>query len=37
LAHCKNSYGDGHAAKRIVRVLRSIKIDDRLLGKRISY
>jgi UDP-hydrolysing UDP-N-acetyl-D-glucosamine 2-epimerase len=29
-----NPYGDGHAAKRIVRVLKETKIDDRLLTKR---
>lgn len=28
-----NPYGDGHAAERIVRRLKSVKIDDRLIRK----
>jgi UDP-hydrolysing UDP-N-acetyl-D-glucosamine 2-epimerase len=34
LAHLTNLYGDGHAAERIVEVLRTVQIDDRLLIKR---
>ncbi|MFA6416206.1 MAG: UDP-N-acetylglucosamine 2-epimerase [Candidatus Paceibacterota bacterium] len=34
---CKNPYGDGRSAKRIVDILESIVIDDKLLIKRISY
>ncbi|MBI4589778.1 MAG: UDP-N-acetylglucosamine 2-epimerase (hydrolyzing) [Candidatus Rokubacteria bacterium] len=31
-----NPYGDGHAAPRIVRVLREVALDDRLLQKRFA-
>ena len=31
-----NPYGDGHAAPRIVDVLRSVPIDARLIQKRFS-
>jgi len=34
---CQNPYGDGRSAKRIVDILESITIDDKLLIKRISY
>lgn len=37
LKHCKNPYGDGKAGKRIVEVLSDIKIDKRLLEKRMTY
>lgn len=37
LSSCKNPYGDGHASERIVNVLSSIKIDNKLLEKQISY
>jgi UDP-hydrolysing UDP-N-acetyl-D-glucosamine 2-epimerase len=33
LEHLVNSYGDGHAADRIVRVLKQIELNDRLLIK----
>src|SRR3989344_6457186 len=33
----KNPYGDGHSAKRIVEVLVSVPIDEKLLVKRMSY
>lgn len=34
---CKNFYGDGRASKRIARVLSQIKLDGRLLQKRMTY
>uniref|UniRef100_A0A7V3J924 UDP-N-acetylglucosamine 2-epimerase (Hydrolyzing) n=1 Tax=candidate division CPR3 bacterium TaxID=2268181 RepID=A0A7V3J924_UNCC3 len=34
---CKNPYGDGHAAERIVKVLSTIKLDKKLLQKQITY
>lgn len=34
---CKNPYGDGRTGKRVVNVLSKIKIDKRLLEKRITY
>lgn len=34
---CKNPYGDGHSAKRIVDVLEMMPIDDKLLIKQITY
>ena len=33
----KNPYGDGNSSKRIVKVLSDIKIDKKLLQKRITY
>ena len=37
IKRCKNSYGDGHAGERIVKVLRSIKLGNSLLYKQIAY
>lgn len=37
LKGCVNPYGDGKAAPRIVDVLASVKIDDALLIKQITY
>ncbi|OGZ59042.1 MAG: UDP-N-acetyl-D-glucosamine 2-epimerase, UDP-hydrolysing, partial [Candidatus Spechtbacteria bacterium RIFCSPHIGHO2_02_FULL_43_15b] len=34
---CVNPYGDGKSSKRIVDILASAKIDDKLLVKRITY
>ncbi|MBI2968251.1 MAG: UDP-N-acetylglucosamine 2-epimerase (hydrolyzing) [Bacteroidetes bacterium] len=34
---CANPYGDGKSADRIVKILKNIKIDDRLLYKNITY
>jgi GDP/UDP-N,N'-diacetylbacillosamine 2-epimerase (hydrolysing) len=34
---CVNPYGDGKSSKRIVDILASTRIDDRLLVKRITY
>jgi UDP-hydrolysing UDP-N-acetyl-D-glucosamine 2-epimerase len=37
LKNCKNSYGDGKAGIRIADVLSKIKIDKKLLQKRLTY
>jgi len=37
LKKCKNPYGDGHASERIVKILSSIKLGNRLLQKQITY
>ena len=37
LKKCKNPYGDGKAGVRIANILSKIKINDKLLQKRISY
>ena len=37
LKKCKNRYGDGKAAKRIVKVLSRIKLDQNLVDKRITF
>jgi GDP/UDP-N,N'-diacetylbacillosamine 2-epimerase (hydrolysing) len=34
LKNIKNPYGDGHAAKKILEVLRTIEINDRLIRKK---
>jgi UDP-N-acetylglucosamine 2-epimerase (non-hydrolysing)/GDP/UDP-N,N'-diacetylbacillosamine 2-epimerase (hydrolysing) len=34
---CESPYGDGKASGRIVKVLSSVKIDKKLLQKRITY
>lgn len=34
---CKNIYGDGKTAERIVKILSEIKIDNKLLQKRLTY
>lgn len=36
VAACGSPYGDGHAAERIVQVLRGLTIDERLLIKEIT-
>ncbi len=35
--NCKNFYGDGKAGMRIANVLSEIKIDKKLLEKRMTY
>jgi GDP/UDP-N,N'-diacetylbacillosamine 2-epimerase (hydrolysing) len=35
--NAKNPYGDGKSARRIVDILASVSIDERLLVKRITY
>ena len=37
LAELKNPYGDGHASERIVEVLATIPLDERLLFKAMAY
>lgn len=32
-----NPYGDGHASERIVNILDSIKLDDKLVHKQMTY
>lgn len=34
---CKNPYGDGRASERIVKILSEIKIDKKLLQKKLTY
>jgi GDP/UDP-N,N'-diacetylbacillosamine 2-epimerase (hydrolysing) len=34
---CQNPYGDGKASGRIVKVLKKVKLDKRLLQKQINY
>lgn len=34
---CKNPYGDGKASERIVKILSEIKLDQKLLQKKITY
>lgn len=34
---CKSPYGSGHAGEKIVRVLKSVEPDKRLLQKKITY
>ncbi len=37
LRHCKNPYGEGNAGKRISKILSEIKIDNKLIQKRLNY
>lgn len=37
LQHCVNFYGDGHSSEKIVKVLKEIEIDEKLLNKKITY
>lgn len=34
---CKNPYGDGKAGERIVRILSEVKLNKKLLEKRMTY
>lgn len=34
---CVNTFGDGHAAERIVNILKSIEINESLIQKQITY
>lgn len=34
---CKNKFGDGAASKKIVKILKDIKIDKKLIQKQITY
>jgi UDP-hydrolysing UDP-N-acetyl-D-glucosamine 2-epimerase len=33
----KSPYGDGHSAERIVKILKKIEIDEKLIKKKITY
>ncbi|MBP7088040.1 MAG: UDP-N-acetylglucosamine 2-epimerase (hydrolyzing) [Candidatus Omnitrophica bacterium] len=37
LKKCRNPYGDGNSSERIIKILKSIKIDQKLLQKQITY
>ena len=37
LKNMENPYGDGHSSERILRILENLKIDEKLLFKRITY
>ena len=37
LKFVKNPYGDGKASKRIIDLILNLKIDDKLLAKRLTY
>src|SRR5579885_263417 len=37
VASCRQPYGDGHAGKRIVEIVRNTPIDRKLLVKRMTY
>ena len=37
LKDCVNPYGDGHSSGKIVKILEEIKINEKLLDKRITY
>jgi UDP-hydrolysing UDP-N-acetyl-D-glucosamine 2-epimerase len=37
LRNCKNPYGDGHAGKRIARILGNAEVGLKLLNKRMTY
>jgi len=34
---CKNKFGDGKTSEKIVKILKEIKIDDKLIQKQITY
>jgi UDP-N-acetylglucosamine 2-epimerase (non-hydrolysing)/GDP/UDP-N,N'-diacetylbacillosamine 2-epimerase (hydrolysing) len=35
--HCKNKFGEGNASKKIIKILKTIKIDEKLIRKQITY
>lgn len=37
VARCSNPYGDGHASKKIAKLLAEISIDEKLLVKDVTY
>ncbi|MGE5628574.1 MAG: UDP-N-acetylglucosamine 2-epimerase [Solirubrobacterales bacterium] len=37
LEHIKNLYGDGNVSKKIVSILKSVAIDEKLLSKKLTY
>ena len=34
---CINTFGDGHAAERLVSILKSIELNESLIQKQITY
>ncbi|PNX45627.1 MAG: UDP-N-acetylglucosamine 2-epimerase (hydrolyzing), partial [Thermoplasmata archaeon M11B2D] len=34
---CKNRFGDGLAAKKIIKILKEIPLDEPLIQKQITY
>lgn len=34
---CKNKFGDGKASQRIVKILKELEINDKLIQKKITY
>jgi GDP/UDP-N,N'-diacetylbacillosamine 2-epimerase (hydrolysing) len=37
LKSCENKFGDGKASEKIVKILKKIKLDDKLIQKQITY
>lgn len=37
IKNCKNPYGDGKASERILKILKEVKIDEKLLCKEFTY
>lgn len=37
LSKCENKFGDGYAAQRIVNILKSVEIGEKLILKQITY
>ena len=37
VSNLKNPYGDGKSSKKIVNILSKIKIDDKLMFKKLTY
>ena len=35
--NCKNKFGDGTASQKIVRILKNLEINDKLIQKQITY
>ena len=34
---CKNPYGDGKSAAKILKIIKKTKVNDKLLNKRLTY
>lgn len=37
LKNCKNRFGDGKASQKIVKILKEIELDEKLIQKQITY
>ena len=37
LKSCSNPYGDGYSSERILKILKSTRVDDKLLTKNLTY